>query len=294
MPLDMMPYAQQAADYGFVPIDHETPKYFGVEAVEIYDPKGTAIAGHKAIKRMDTYDTLAVHSDSYHPILDADIFGAFEAALNRSGLNIKDMLVTRDRSHNGARMFVQYLLPNETREIAGAPVSLRFLMWNTHDGSRSASGRAGYFNWVCANQSVRGEELDAFSVRHSGNDPNSAVTVKIENLVLGAKAAIVGLERMSKWAQFQIIDATAVNIFEQIPAANPTLVGALSTEWLKAKTSAGPNGGETLWALYNVLTDWATHKVGKGANVSNALVERQERIAKMMRGKVWQELEAVA
>ena len=177
-----------------------------------------------------------------------------------------------------------------SERINGTAISLRFLMWNSHDGSRKASGRAGFYNWVCANQAVRGKDLDTFEVRHIGQA--SDIRVKIDNLVSGADTAIEEMRRMRRWAEREIADGTALEVFKAMPGSNKGLVGDLMVSWVSAKNSTGPNGGSTMWALYNVLTDWATHTEGRSKNSANARVERQERIAKLMSQPAWAELAA--
>ncbi len=290
MPFDGMPYADQAKAFGFVPMNHHQPKYFEVGKIDVFDDKGHVIPGYAAVRRMDTGDTLAIHSDSYCPIQDRDVFSAFENGMDRAGFDVKDMAVHMDRSHNGARMFVQYVLPSVTEQINGTAVSLRFLMWNSHDGSRKASGRAGFYNWVCANQAVRGKDLDTFEVRHIGDA--SDISVRIDNLVQGADTAVKELRQMRRWAEREITDGTALETFKALPGTSKALVGDLMVDWTQAKTSLGPNGGSTLWALYNVLTAWATHTEGRSKNSANARVERQERVAKLLAAPAWADLAA--
>lgn len=289
MPFD---HAAQMQEYGFTPMDHDRPAYFEVRETPVFNEAGKRIAGHKLIERVDTGDSLAIHSESYRVIPDARVFGAFEVALNASKLDLTGLAVQRDRSHDGARMFSQYVLPAVTREINGAAVSLRFLFWNSYDGSRSASGRAGFFNWVCANQAVTGDTLNVVKFRHAGKGEID-IENDIEQLVAGAGKALVEFERMAKWPRVPVLDATAIEVFEKIPASSERLVADLNMAWTKAKDASGPNGGASLWGLYNVLTGWATHSNAK-ANLANVRVERQERIAKVMLAKPFAQLAEAA
>lgn len=291
MPFDGMPYADKAKAFGFVPMNHHQPNYFEVGKVDVFDEHGTKIPGYAAVKRMDTGDTLAVHSDAYQPVMDRDVFSAFENAMDRAGFDLTDMAVHVDRSHNGARMFVQYTLPSVTETINGGAVSLRFLMWNSHDGSRRASGRAGFYNWVCANQAVVGKDIDAFDVIHKG-DAAGRVLANIDALVDTAGRAGAELKRMKLWADRKVTDGSALEVFRALPGSNKGLVGNMLEAWTEAKQSVGPNSGDSLWALYNVLTAWATHTGTRTKNEANARVERQERVGKLLQAPAWMELAA--
>jgi hypothetical protein len=290
MPFDYMPNADRARDAGFVPMNHSEIKYFEVGTIPVFNANGTEIPGYLAVQRKDTGDTLAVHSDSYVPIQDAQIFEAFENGLDRAGFNLTGLAVAADRSHNGARMFVQYLLPEVTEKINGTQVSLRFLMWNSHDGSLKATGRAGFYNWVCANTAVRGEDLGAFSIKHVGGAAD--ITVKIDNLAMQAEKAVAEMRRMKLWAERPILDSTAKKLFEAIPGSSKQLVGTLLSAWTDAKEGEGPNAGDTLWSAYNVLTGWASHTEGRSKNAINARVEREQRVAKLLALPEWTQLAA--
>lgn len=287
---NMMPFAEQAAKHGFVPIDHYKPNYFKVLEGDVFAPSGKKITGYKLLEREDTGDTLAIHSKSYRVVSDQVVFGAFERALNISGLDIGGMMVAMDRSHDGARMFVQYTLPNITREIRGSPVSLRFLMWNAYDGSRAASGRAGFYEWVCANQSVVGDTLNVFKIRHAGNqDAITEVEAKIDALVNGAKTAQERLELMTRWPNVPVVNASAHEVFKSIPGSTDRLLADLNLAWTEASDADGHN----LWTLNTVLTAWATHTSAK-SNKATVAVERQERIARTIAAKPFQQLAALA
>jgi hypothetical protein len=284
-----MPYADKAKEFGFVPMNHLKPAYFEVGKVDVFDESGVRIPGYAAVKRLDTNDTLAIHSEGYQPVMDRDVFGAFEDALVRGGFDLTDMAVHVDRSHNGARMFYQCVIPSVSEVINGATVSLRFLMWNSHDGSRRASGRGGFYNWVCANQAVVGKDIDAFDITHKG-DAAGRVLARIDTLVDTAAKASEDLRRMKDWAGRQIADGTVLGLARALPGSNKTLVGELLESWTEAKTGVGPNSGDTLWSFYNVLTKWSTHVLARTKNEANARLERQERVAKLMATKDWLEL----
>lgn len=293
-------YQKEFEKFGFVPLNHAEPNYFDVGMTNIFDDKGNRIPGHMAVKRMDTYDTLAVHSDAYRPVLDKDVFEAFEVGL-ANNFDTTGMGVMYDRTHNGARMFVQYVLPKYTIDINGAQVSLRFLMWNSHDGSRATSGRAGHFNWVCANEAVTGKTVDAFEIKHIGKRgvgtegaleaSRAKVLPKIAGLIASAKEASEELRRMQSWAHIKLADSMVDAALKAFPGATDTLHNMLLADYTRAKSQTGPNGGDTAWSLYNVLTAWATHTKGKSdKNSTNAKVERQERVAKFMATREWKDL----
>jgi hypothetical protein len=290
MPFDGLEVAKERG-FNFKYLKDTPADYFDVQTEDVFNKNGVKIPGYTAVIRDDTGDTLAVHTDSYRPISDRQIFESFETGLDRVGISLDDAQVHREASHQGARNFATYLIPSIKEIINGATVSLRFMVWNSHDGSRRAAIRAGFYNFWCANGIVRGQDIDSFEIRHSGS-ADVDVELKMQNLVSGISSAQEELARMRKWAERPVLDVTAKSMFEALPASNKTLVGTLLSNWTDVKASTGPNAGSTVWALYNVLTDWATHTEGRTKNAANARLERELRVAKLIQSREWETLAA--
>lgn len=281
-----MLYEDKAKTFGFVPMNHDKPNWFTVQTEPVYTDKGIQIPGYNRLYRTDTNDSLCIHSDSYRPVNDEDVFSAFEQSLYNAGnIDTTGMYVQRDRSHDGARMFSQYVLPAHTTMVGTAEISLQILMWNTHDGSRAASGKAGFFNWVCANTAVSGQTLNVFNVRHIG-DVQAKVEVKLANLVKGIDHALFELEQIKQYRTITLNNYGATEIIKALPQVTERLENDLFANWARAKEDIGPNGGENLWCLHNVLTDWASHGTVK-SNRANTVIERHERVAKLVNSKAW-------
>lgn len=286
MPLDAMnsPYAKQMEDFGFIPSDHSAPKFFPVECLRVFDEKGHELPGYKRIVRSDTGVTLNVATDSYQVVSNEEAFGGFESALAESSLDLTDMRIGTDYSHNGARCFRQYLLPAHTAKVGKSDIALRLIMMNSYDGSLAFRGQSGFYNFVCANTSVSGTDLASFKMRHTGGID---VPKAIAGLAKAAEAHVLESARMQAWPQIGVSDTAARAVMETIPQSTKTLVDDLVHRWLKARDEDEVQGGPNLWCLYNTLTAWATH--GERAK-SNIRFDREQRVAKLMQGKAWKEL----
>ena len=166
-------YADVMDKYGFIPANHVAPIEFEVLLNGIYDRQGRKIPGHKAVVRSDTGDTLAVHSDKYSLVPYQVHFDAFEKAIAKSGLNTTNLRIGTDLTNNGARIFRQYLFPDHMVEVdlgrhGMRPVAMRIVMFDSYDGSSKFRGMTGAFDFVCANQSVSGKEIDSIGFKHVG------------------------------------------------------------------------------------------------------------------------------
>lgn len=295
MPLDFISgYADQMDKYGFIPADHAAPKFFPVEARRLFDEKGVELPGYKRIVREDTGDTLHIATDAYRVVTNEEAFGAFEDALRKSTLDLTDMRIGTDYANGGCRVFRQYLLPAHMVEVKpGVEVALRLLMLNSYDGSVAFQGRAGAFNFVCANTSIFGTDFGNFKMRHTGS---LDVTKAITGLAQAAEKHIEETRRWKEWPKIGVTDLQAIHIFNTIPQVTKGLRDHLAHAWIKARDEDEKQGGPNAWALFNVLTRWATHQdeaaddeaIRKGRAAQR--FERETRVAKVIEGVAWKEL----
>lgn len=132
---------------------------------------------------------------------------SFDAALEQSNLKTENRLVSFDFTKSGARAFRQTVLPLYTRNIRGTDgIALRFLQWDSVDGSSAAITRCGFYQFVCANTLVTGDDIFLDRQIHRGRPKVGEIT-KFDERVAEAKA----LENFEK-----MIDMTqnAVGVFE--------------------------------------------------------------------------------
>src|SRR5262245_10889095 len=159
--------------YGFIPFNHKRPAEFPVQLQDIFDARGQIIPGHKAVMRGDSGDTLAVHSDKYALVPYQQHFDAFEKAIRESALKSDDMRIGTDYADNGAKIFRQYLFPQHTKILNNhgqeRPIAFRLYMFDSYDGSTAFQGACGFFDFVCANSSIFGEEVDRVRFKHLGD-----------------------------------------------------------------------------------------------------------------------------
>jgi len=292
MPFDNLPYADQMAKHGFVAADHRAPRFFPVAARRMFDETGAELPGWKRIVREDDGRTLHVATDAYEIVTNEEAFAAFEEAIRSSTLRWQTMQIGTDFSHQGARVFRQYLFPEHIVPVKrGVDVALRILMLNSYDGSLAFRGSAGAFNFVCANTAILGKEVAGFRFKHG---KSADVTRSARMLVEAAEGFIEETRRWQEWPTIPVADADALGIFRALPQSTPTLEGELARRWLIARDTDEFQGGANLWALFNVLTAWATHEKVKEtarANFAATRHEREVRVQKLLASSAWRKLE---
>lgn len=289
MPFDNLPYADLMEQHGFIPSDHAAPKFFPVTARRLFDEQGHELPGYKRIVREDTGDTLHVATDAYKIVTNEEAFGAFELALRESTLDLTDMRIGTDYSNQGARCFRQYLLPAHRVQVkAGVEIALRLIMMNSYDGSLAFRGQSGFYNFVCANTSVMGNDLASFRMTHTNSID---VPKAIAGLTKAAEQHDLESRRMKAWPQIGVSDSQARGVFEAMPQATDTLVDHLVHRWLKARDEDQHQGGANAWCLYNVLTAWSTHgEIKTQGGRGQIKHDRETRVRKLLEHKTWKGL----
>lgn len=287
MPLDGS-YADLMDQHGFIPANHAAPVFFPVEALKLYDERGEVLPDYKRIVRMDTGKTLNVTTDSYTVVTNEEAFGAFEVELRNSKLDLAGMRIGTDYARDGARVFRQYLLPAHQVEVKpGVAVALRLIMMNSYDGSMRFQGRAGAYNFVCANTSIAGTDIAGFKVKHTGEIDLSKA---IGSLVAAAEAHVIETGTWKAWPHIKITDLGARALIQALPGGSRTLVDHLVHRYLVARDTDEKQGGNNVWCLFNVLTAWATHgEVDAKGGSAQIKADREASVRKLTELPMWKQ-----
>jgi hypothetical protein len=295
MPRDAiaMPYADVMARHGFIPANHAEARFERVTARKLYDEAGEELPGWLRIYNEDRKKTLHVATDAYQLITNEEAFTAFEDAIGQSELRSGNMQIGTDYSHEGGRIFRQYLFPDHLVPVKpGVDVALRIVMFNSYDGTMGFRGQAGAFNFVCANTSILGHEVAGFKMRHAGK---ADVSEGARRLVDAAEAFVRETDAWKVWPSIPVSDQQAVEVFKAMPGASDSTVEHLTLAWVTARDRDPHQGGANLWCLYNVLTAWATHTETSGRGKANAAAARYGRegaVRKALDTKPWKLLAA--
>jgi hypothetical protein len=287
-----MPFDTAILGDDFMPMNHKTVQPIAATALKVFDASGKEIEGYHHICRGDTGATIRVAPDSYALVQNETAIGIIEDSLSRSRLDLTDARFAADYSSDGARMWAQWILPAHTATVRpGVEASLRVILLNSYDGSSALQGRVGSFNWVCANQAVSGKEYASFRYQHSGKID---LVPAIARLTIAAEQHAIEVNRWERWADIKVTDQLARKLLTALPKASETTVDGLVHAWLIARDEDPVQGGDNLWCLANVLTNWATRgDGGRGAERGQRNWDRQAHVAALMETKTWAEVEAV-
>lgn len=277
-----MGYMDKMETYGFVPANHQAPNFFPVELVPV-EAGGRTVEGWRALVRSDTGAVLHCWQDGYRLVAHEAATAAFDRAIAASGLDTAGMMVATDLTHDGRRLFRQYVLPAHGVEVRpGDRTALRIVGFNSYDGSLAVSWRGGGYRFVCANTAVIGRDVATARARHSAGLDMDALA---RGMVAACELYVAETARWKRWAEVGVDTDAAVRVLRALPGASDALVGQLTTAWVTTRED------DTLWNLYNCLTHWATHGEARGANRMATVHARQERVARLIEAKPWKVLE---
>ena len=280
----------------------------------LYDSK--QINSHVALIRDDTDQVLSIVGSKYRPVTPQEAFDTAEDVIMRSDLNLTDISRHTAVSHNGARAYSTWTLPEHRVTLRkDDDVALQISARNSYDGSWSFVVEVGGYRFICLNMQVfannfaihkskhtQGLNLDRIASRLSDAiifyDQETElwremVDTKIDNYnafdvlshLANSKVASSMLKNMVDDPDYRRLNSPLDILYEPEVVRNKTL-NTLYHQWLLERKGLGT----TAWALYNTMTNWATHAVPIKRtsinNVASIRVDRLEKVRKTLNNKM--------
>jgi len=274
---------------------------------------------HVGLVREDTNQLLSVVGTKYKPVNHVDAFKTAEEVIKLSDLDITGITRKTECSHDGARAFSIYTLPEHKVNLGrqNDDVALTISARNSFDGSWSFTVEVGGYRFICLNMQVFANNFAIHKSKHTSGlnlqrvadklsqavkfyDQETElwqemVDTKVEHdtamsiLAYLADAKTVDNHLKSSDRSFYITDI----LYEPDVVRNKTL-SSLWTRWLNNSKSLDT----TAWALYNAMTEWATHQtpVKRNAikNVASIKMDRLDKVRKTLNNKMLPALRLVA
>ena len=255
--------------------------------------------------RKDTGQQLAIHGDRYKLVPHQSMIETARNVLERSQLNLKDIKETIKVGDDGGVCFVRHQLPNHQIETPdGDTAIMELLHINSHTSVWPYQATAGANQNACTNHQVfLGEIAAIYKARHT-----QALDVDKGASQMNRIMDVMD-QQNNIWAEWKNTDVALLQAVQHIGEATGSKV---ALDLLKEKehfstiieTPAVYNNssfmyamekymnhyskkmGKNYWAVYNALTDWATHHTGTRKNTIDlpiAQVKRSEKIQQAIR-----------
>ena len=278
----------------------KTPMYFRTA-----DGSSKEVANKDMYFRADTGDQLAVHSSKYKMVTHQSMIDTARKVLERSQLNLKDIKETIAVGDSGGVCFVRHQLPNHQIETPdGDTAIMELLHINSHTSVWPYQATAGANQNACTNHQVfLGEIAAIYKARHTQSldvDRGANLMNKImgvmdeQNNIWGRwKNTNVGLKEAVRHIATATGSKVALDLLDKDEDFSsimevPAVYNNSSFMYVMAKYMGHyqKKMGSNYWAVYNALTDWATHHTGTRSNTIDlpiSQVKRSEKIQQTIR-----------
>jgi hypothetical protein len=204
-------------------------------------------SGYKALVRGDRgkLEVLASVRDSYKLVTNREVYDALQPVLAPYDT---DIYTYYDRG--GAKSYIDCRFNGVSRGYGGAAICFRTIFINGYGGT-SLGAKIGAINSFCTNGSILGEYEGSYRRHTSGLD----VSIAADWVEAGLKKWEVVNEKWTRWLKEEIStdhSHKAVTEMSESEDHQGKMIRTLVAKYI-------PVYGNTRFALYQTLTDYATH-----------------------------------
>lgn len=255
--------------------------FFPVTQVPLSSLTGMEDGNQQAIVRTDTNRILAVHGASYKLAKNEDVYGQVDEMLRKQTvLDINGMQVRDQTAYAGGRTIRTYAFPEHRISVGhGDETILKINVINSYDGSTGLRLCAGGYRMICSNGQVIGEQLADYRNRHTSGYFTKNIPARLANSILSFTQAG---DQWNEWRTTYITDFQAEECLKRIAGESKMLLVNLMQMW-QIETR---HLGKTKWALFNTMTQWATHYKVNEKSIPNKpaiVLQREEKVTTVLR-----------
>lgn len=228
------------------------------DAPDIEVPQSMA----QAIVRTDTNQVLGVHGSKYKAIKHDDVVNSVFDAIGNANIS-SDSYHRIEVFENGKKMRGTVFFPDLVIEPeVGDHIQFQVVFYNSYDGSWSFAQQAQGLRLWCMNGCTTSDTIAKTVAKHTTNVNVSASAAKIQ---VGLDAFFNSKDLYQLWMKQKVTSLEAEHFLKQTICKvknntsqekfNFKQLDNLMGTWNKNMQNLGRNK----WALYNTLTEWATH-----------------------------------
>jgi hypothetical protein len=216
----------------------------------------------RGIMRTDTNQMLGVHGSKYKAIKHDTVVNSVFDALSSANIS-KDFTHNIEVFDNGAKMRGTINFPDLVIEPElNDHISFQVVFYNSYDGSWSFAQQAQGLRLWCLNGCTTPDTVAKTVAKHTTHVNVEASAAKIQ---LGLDAFFNSKDKYQQWMGMPVTSPVAEGFFKTTicdvknntseQKYNFKRLDALMAGWKHNSAYVGPNK----WALYNTMTEWATH-----------------------------------
>ena len=243
--------------------------------------------------RTDNGQPIAIHGKRYKPVQYPDMIGRTRDMLERSNLDCDSIKETIQVSPNGGMCLAEYTLPATSFKTPDNDYgSVKVMALSSFNGVWSFILSLGFQQWACLNSQImitnpasiyksrhtNKLDIDA-GVRMLGKTANVLETElelwqKMYSTAVGRPDVARAFAKTANYTgDFNVLRQDIVDYGKPVNVKNNCLTYLYDVYNNRYR----PNMGDNQWAVYNAITDWATHAPSKSKNVIALGQRRTER-----------------
>lgn len=263
------------------------------------------VDGKDMYYREDTGQQLAIHGKRYNAVQHTKMIDTSRNILERSSLNLNDVREDIQVGSDGAMCFVKHTLPDHIIETPdGDTACMTMLHINSFNGVWSYQGSAGVLQSACTNSQVFvGGAATIYKARHT-NALNVEHGARLLNGILGIMD-----QQNNIWAEWAKRECGNREAFKHIAEAAGSKIAlqmlhdgeripeiimygkvnandGLMYMWNKYQDHYSRKLGENYWSVYNVMTDWSSHHIGRrrknAVDIPVAQLKKSEKVQEII------------
>lgn len=279
-------------------LDFTNPTWdFPVELQETYDRTGRKIEGNRVVVRTDTGEHMSrglgdkykiiTHSNVVNSIMDSidDVANTLGTAYEE-----KIHIIDGGRKLRGEINFPDWKIEPVVDDIC----TFRIQFYNSYDASWAFQQSAEAFRLWCLNGCTTPNTVAKTWAKHTTNVSVQASSTKILKGFEAFKESDILFKsyvnyKISNEDAERFINDALCKVKQRGNPDHPHYNKSRREDLLRMWDNNRANIGNNQWALYNTLTEWATHTDHLG-NPENARRLRENEIAKAMNSNRWYEL----
>lgn len=285
----------------------------------IFDAAQQEIPAHiaRGVYRDDTDELISTCGPNFTPVQHMDVIAPVMEHLQAKGYEVQERVadtralydlrgqkgafVETFLTDKGAKMRTEIILGDfidptgsSSYLTQGADTNFfRITLLNSHDSSLAVRANTSYLRLVCMNGMTQphftagtyGKHTKGFNLAAMQRKIDNAMTMMSEDEVRFAHMARTKISFDQAMQMIQMTIAKQGVDVHGNPKFSERLTDNIMQRFLKED--------QTVWGLYNAVTEWQTHGERKaGASAFGTRLNRETRVAAMLKTDAWQEVMA--
>ena len=238
----------------------QTGLLFNVSESEMFLPNGMKVPNKKAIINERDNKVMGVVSSAYKVVSNEQIFEGFTNSIAEAKIDTEGSFINVTSTPTMSKAMVEFVFPAHEIAIQGddSKSVLRIAALNSFDGSTRYITKAGALRMKCMNGQILGNIVGSYSSTHSsGLDVETGSKRVVEmieqfNLASDYFGAMMKTPVKQTVAQSVFTEFLGMKEFDAETKNMSTL--------LKSYDEYSRDLGHNVYAVYNTLTDFVTHR----------------------------------